>query len=72
MNEHEYNGNRRIVKLPDYLQDGIPTCPKCGCQHFEVSHTYPWGNGMKRRRRVCQHCSWPIMTYEMVSEELPE
>ena len=60
---------RRIVQLPDHLdKDGVLTCPKCGCQDFEVTHTYPWSNGQKRRRRVCTNCGRPITTVEHVED----
>lgn len=39
-------------------------CPKCGCLHFEVSHTRT-RNGKVRRRRVCRHCRRPLYTREI-------
>jgi transcriptional regulator NrdR family protein len=60
---------RRIIKLPDYLdEDGILTCPKCGCQDFEVTHSYKWLDGKKPRRRACTYCGWKITTSEKVDE----
>jgi len=60
---------RRIVILPDYLdEDGILTCPKCGCQDFEVTHSYKWEHGSKPRRRKCEHCAWTCTTEEKVVE----
>ena len=60
---------RREVKLPTYAdKDGRLTCPLCGCQHFSVTHSYPWVAGFKKRRRTCDNCSWPVTTTEQVNE----
>jgi ribosomal protein L37E len=62
---------RRIFKTPTYLDDnGVLTCPRCGCQDFEVTHSYRWEGGHKPRRRVCTHCGYPITTIEVVDETL--
>lgn len=53
--------DREPAKLPYYLdEDGIPTCPKCGCQDTKVTHSMKWDTGVKVRRRVCnnEHCGW--------------
>lgn len=39
-------------------------CRRCGCTHFEVTHTIRKPNGTIRRRRVCRHCGRAIMTEE--------
>lgn len=65
------DGDRRIVKFPTYEDDnGVLTCPKCGCQDFFVSNTDRWKNGFKKRRRVCENCSFPIITMEIVNDGL--
>jgi rubredoxin len=58
-------GDRRVFSVPSHLDaDGRPVCPRCGCQHFHVSHTFPWESGAKRRRRQCRNCGWVMTTIE--------
>lgn len=60
---------RRKAKLPKYLDAaGRPVCPRCGCQHFHVSHSFPWESGRKRRRRQCRHCGLVLTTVEVVDD----
>lgn len=57
--------DRRVAKLPTNLDaSGRPVCPRCGGQHFHVSHSLPWASGEKRRRRQCRHCGWVMTTVE--------
>jgi transcriptional regulator NrdR family protein len=39
-------------------------CPRCGCRHFETTHTQPMNDGRIRRRKRCRHCQYRIVTYE--------
>lgn len=39
-------------------------CPHCGCRHFKTTHTEPLRDGRIRRRKVCRHCGWRIVTFE--------
>lgn len=39
-------------------------CPRCGCRHFETTHTQPMHDGRIRRRKRCRHCQHRIVTYE--------
>jgi hypothetical protein len=60
---------RRLVRLPKFVdEDGIPTCPECGCQHFRVRDSEPWGPDGKVRYRTCDHCGFVIRTIEFVNE----
>jgi len=39
-------------------------CRRCGCQHFEVTHTEKIKGGLIRRRRQCRHCGFKFVTFE--------
>lgn len=39
-------------------------CPRCGCRHFETTHTQPMNDGRIRRRKRCRNCQHRIVTYE--------
>lgn len=39
-------------------------CPKCGCRHFETTHTEPLADGRIRRRKRCRHCGRKMVTFE--------
>lgn len=39
-------------------------CPHCGCRHFHTTHTEPLRDGRIRRRKVCRHCGYRVVTYE--------
>jgi hypothetical protein len=45
------------------LPRGI-VCPHCGCCHFYTTHTEPLRDGRIRRRKVCRHCGYRVVTYE--------
>ena len=40
-------------------------CPRCGCCHFHTTRTEPLPNGRIRRRKVCRHCEYRMVTYEL-------
>lgn len=62
-----------IVKFPTNLDDnGVPTCPTCGCTDTRVVNTYPAVLGLRRRRRVCNHCELPFHTNQPVLPEVTE
>jgi len=53
--------DREPAKMPVYLdEDGIPTCPKCGCKDTKVTHSLGWSQRGYQRRRVCNNdnCGW--------------
>lgn len=54
---------------PDSRPNGLE-CPRCGCFHFEVTHTYRQHRRI-RRRRVCRHCGRAVYTFEVTSADLP-
>lgn len=39
-------------------------CPKCGCRHFDTTHTEPLRDGRIRRRKTCRHCGRRVVTQE--------
>lgn len=41
---------------------GYPVCPWCGFNRSEVTHTYPWIDGVRVRRRVCKFCEKSFTT----------
>lgn len=47
---------------------GYPVCPDCGFDGSEVTHTYPWKNGKRLRRRVCGHCGKPYNTIQTAEQ----
>lgn len=49
-------------------QEGL-VCPRCGCKHFEVTHTLRQRCRI-RRRRVCRHCGRAIYTVEITQTEM--
>ncbi len=53
---------------PNVDKDGYPVCPDCGFQGSEVTHTYPWRNGKRSRRRVCDHCGIPYTTTQTAEQ----
>jgi len=56
---------RRIAKVPSMMNDkGQIECPGCGCMDFEVTNTYPWIDGVRRRRKACTHCRLSFYTEE--------
>lgn len=56
---------RRDVSMATNLDaDGLPVCPHCGCNRSEVTNTYPWSNGKRRRRRECEHCRMSFYTLQ--------
>ena len=65
----ETSDGRRIVEFPSNLDaEGKPSCPHCGCNKSEVSHTYKLAEGRRRRRRVCDHCKLPFYTVQAKEE----
>ena len=63
--------NREAVRMPIYLdENGVPTCPKCGCQDTKVTHSYGWQADGKRRRRVCTNCRWVFPPSVEVFDEM--
>ena len=57
---------RRVYSMPpsNMDEDGVPTCPECGCTDTRVENSYPFKEGLKRRRRVCNHCQLPFHTIQ--------
>lgn len=52
--------------LAEMAADGIPggiVCPRCGCAHSAVVHTWDI-DGARRRKRVCRHCGEQFPTTE--------
>ena len=61
----ESRPSRRVVKMPTNVdENGYPVCPECGCNRSEVTHTYPWKKGKRRRRRECDNCKLTFFTYQ--------
>lgn len=60
---------RRDVDFPSNLNvSGDPICPGCGCNASTVLNTYPWKDGIRRRRRQCDHCLEPFFTKQKAEE----
>lgn len=66
-----YNAEgRRVFNLPKCIdENGVLTCPLCGCKDFRVSNTYGWEAGGNKRRRECRNCKWSIRTVEVPLQE---
>lgn len=46
-------------------------CPKCGCRHFETTHTERRRNAILRRK-TCRHCGRKVVSTELLGKLDPK